>query len=281
MGFVLCLQFVRSVTPEAPAKLFKMQINYKSYLQNHYVFVIILLYPYIWAETEFFAAVLAQGTYLRGRVFGALHVFCVVAPLGQSGRDRSSFEREMCMRIISGSARGAKLNVPSSDMPVRPTTDRVKEALFSAIQFDIHGRVLDLFAGTGQLGLEALSRGADFAVFCDHDARCAALIKANILKVRCQDRSRVELTDYKRYILRTCTDRFDIVFVDPPYNTGLSDKALEYLGRGAILSRDALVVVECASEEKKPDEIGVLRMRKRYRYSNVSVLVYERCVEDE
>lgn len=185
------------------------------------------------------------------------------------------------MRIISGSARGAKLNVPSSDMPVRPTTDRVKEALFSAIQFDIHGRVLDLFAGTGQLGLEALSRGADFAVFCDHDARCAALIKANILKVRCQDRSRVELTDYKRYILRTCTDRFDMVFVDPPYNTGLSDKALEYLGRGAILSRDALVVVECASEEKKPDEVGVLRLRKRYRYSNVSVLVYERCVEDE
>lgn len=66
------------------------------------------------------------------------------------------------MRIISGSARGAKLNVPLSDMPVRPTTDRVKEALFSAIQFDIHGRVLDLFAGTGQLGLEALEQGCGF-----------------------------------------------------------------------------------------------------------------------
>ena len=185
------------------------------------------------------------------------------------------------MRIISGSARGAKLNAPSSDMPVRPTTDRVKEALFSAIQFDIHGKVLDLFAGTGQLGLEALSRGADFVVFCDHDARCVSLIKENILKVRCQDRSRVKLIDYKRYVLRECTDVFDIVFVDPPYKTGLSDKALAYLGQGRILSGDALVIVECSADEDKPDQIGVLRLRKRYKYSNVSVLIYERCASDE
>lgn len=185
------------------------------------------------------------------------------------------------MRIISGGARGAKLNTPAPGMPVRPTAERVKEALFSAIQFDIHGCVLDLFAGTGQLGLEALSRGAEFAVFCDNDNRCVSLIKENVRRTRCEGRCEVRFTDYKRYVLRECSRKFDIVFVDPPYNTGLSDKALAYLGEGEVLSDDAIVVLECASDEPKPDSAGVLKLRRRYRYSNVSVLVYTRCGSDE
>ena len=84
------------------------------------------------------------------------------------------------MRIISGRARGVRLKTPDESLPVRPTGDRVKEAMFSAIQFDIKGEVLDLFAGTGQLGLEALSRGAEHCVFCDNAATSCAIVKENV-----------------------------------------------------------------------------------------------------
>lgn len=180
------------------------------------------------------------------------------------------------MRIIAGKARGTKLKSPSEDMPVRPTGDRVKEAVFSAIQFEIKGRVLDLFAGSGQLGLEALSRGAEHAVFCDNNPDSIELIKENIKRTKSEALCEVILTDYKRYLRHTCTYKFDVVFIDPPYNTGLSDKALAYLGEGTLLSTDCIVVVECPMDEKKPEETGVLKQKKRYTYSGVSCVVYTR-----
>ena len=181
------------------------------------------------------------------------------------------------MRVISGKARGTKLKAPTEEMPVRPTGDRVKEALFSAIQFDIHGNVLDLFAGSGQLGIEALSRGADFATFCDHDQRSVDLVTYNVEHTHFSDKSEILLTDYKKYLKHTCQKKFDLVFIDPPYGTGLADKALEYLSDGALLSGDAIVFVECPSEEKKPDRIGVLALQKRYEnFCNVAFVIYRR-----
>ena len=172
------------------------------------------------------------------------------------------------MRIISGSARGVRLKPPAENLPVRPTTDRVKEAMFSIIQFDIKGTVLDLFAGTGQLGLEALSRGAQK---CEHSC---AIVRENITRAHMQDRAVLLHTDYKRYLKHTCTEQFDVVFIDPPYQTGLSDKALTYLSDGSLLNPGSIVVVECACEEKKPEKAGVLSLKRRYTYSGVSVLIY-------
>ncbi|PWM45057.1 MAG: 16S rRNA (guanine(966)-N(2))-methyltransferase RsmD [Clostridiales bacterium] len=185
------------------------------------------------------------------------------------------------MRIISGKARGTRLKSPGEDMPVRPTGDRVKEAMFSAIQFDIKGEVLDLFAGSGQLGLEALSRGATHCVFCDNNPESIMLVRENAKRAHLEADSELLLTDYKRYLKHTCNKKFDVIFIDPPYNKGLSDKALSYLSEGELLADSCIVVLECAADEKKPDEIGVLKLKKRYSYSGVSYIVYSRRSENE
>ena len=176
------------------------------------------------------------------------------------------------MRIISGRARGVRLKTPDESLPVRPTGDRVKEAMFSAIQFDIKGEVLDLFAGTGQLGLEALSRGAEHCVFCDNAATSCAIVKENVKRTKSEDRATVLNVDYKRYLKHDADRVFDVVFIDPPYASGLSDKALSYLADGELLSDSA---------DKKPEEIGKLVLRKRYTFSGVSFLVYIKREENE
>ena len=185
------------------------------------------------------------------------------------------------MRIISGRARGVRLKTPDESLPVRPTGDRVKEAMFSAIQFDIKGEVLDLFAGAGQLGLEALSRGAEHCVFCDNAATSCAIVKENVKRTKSEDRATVLNVDYKRYLKHDADRVFDVVFIDPPYASGLSDKALSYLADGELLSDDAVVVLECDSADKKPEEIGKLVLRKRYTFSGVSFLVYIKRKENE
>ena len=185
------------------------------------------------------------------------------------------------MRIISGRARGVRLKTPDEELPVRPTGDRVKEAMFSAIQFDIKGNVLDLFAGTGQLGLEALSRGAEFCVFCDKEPSSCAIVRENIKRTKSEDRSKLLNIDYKRYLKHDADRKFNVVFIDPPYASGLSDKALTYLSDGELLEKDAVVVLECDSADRKPEEIGKLILRKRYTFSGVSFLVYIVRDEDE
>ena len=120
------------------------------------------------------------------------------------------------MRVITGKARGVQLKTPEG-MDTRPTADRVKEAMFSSIQFDIPGaKVLDLFGGTGQLGIEALSRGAAQAVFVDAGSTACRLIKENLKRTRLEAQGTVICCDYLDYLKR-CKDRFDIIFLDPPY----------------------------------------------------------------
>ena len=130
------------------------------------------------------------------------------------------------MRVITGSARGRRLETLEGE-DVRPTTDRVKEAVFSIIQFETEGRVfLDLFAGSGQMGIEALSRGADSAYFVDNSKKSVETVKRNLKTTRLEDRAKVFQMDYRSFLAAN-SKSFDIVFLDPPYKTGALQDSLE------------------------------------------------------
>ena len=130
------------------------------------------------------------------------------------------------MRVITGSARGVRLLTPDG-LNTRPTSDRVKEGLFSVIQFEIEGRrILDLFAGTGQLGIEALSRGASSAVFVDQSPAAVKLVKENLRRAGMEKVGRVFQSDYE-YFLKNCRESFDIIFLDPPYAEKFLENALK------------------------------------------------------
>jgi 16S rRNA (guanine(966)-N(2))-methyltransferase RsmD len=177
------------------------------------------------------------------------------------------------MRVITGSARGMTLRtLDGSD--VRPTTDKVKEAVFSAIQFEIEGRrVLDLFAGSGQLGIEALSRDAKEATFVDADKNAIKIVKENLAKTRLADRAAVLQTDSIAFL--GMTDKiFDIAFLDPPYQTGLLQKALSLLG--GHMAQGGIVVCEHPFVEQLPDEQGGLVKQKEYKYGKVAVTIYRK-----
>ena len=174
------------------------------------------------------------------------------------------------MRIITGSARGRKLKTPDNDA-IRPTTDKVKEALFSIIQFDIEGRrVLDLFAGTGQLGIECLSRGAAHAVFVDKSREALRIVRENLKACGLQGELRQE--DALDYI-RRC-GKFDLIFVDPPYDAGLYEAVLKSINLVDILSDGGIIVCEARAEEPLPELTPPYRMRKEYRYGKLKICIY-------
>lgn len=177
------------------------------------------------------------------------------------------------MRVITGSARGMELRTLEGN-DVRPTTDKVKEALFSAIQFEIEGRrILDLFAGSGQLGIEALSRGAESAVFVDADKNAVKIVKENLAKTKLDFKATVAQTDSIAFI--TMTDRiFDIAFLDPPYETGLLQKALSKISDN--IAEGGMVICEHPFKEELAEEYGDLRKSKEYKYSKVAVTVYRK-----
>ena len=149
------------------------------------------------------------------------------------------------MRIITGSARGIRLEtLPGED--TRPTSDRVKEALFSMIQFEIEGRrMLDLFAGSGQLGLEALSRGAGYCVFIDAARAACEIIAANAKKAKLYDRCRISTGDYMSFLRGAAgREQFDIIFLDPPYDSGFLPDALMEIAEGDLLAHGGKIVCE-------------------------------------
>lgn len=177
------------------------------------------------------------------------------------------------MRVITGTARGMTLRTLEG-INVRPTTDKVKEAVFSSIQFEIEGRrILDLFAGSGQLGIEALSRGAKNAVFVDADKNAIKVIKENLAKTRLDGLATVAQTDSIAFL--AMTDKiFDIAFVDPPYETGLLQKALSKIGKH--IAEGGMVICEHPFKEELEDEINGLVKQKEYKYSKTAVTVYRK-----
>ena len=184
------------------------------------------------------------------------------------------------MRVITGTARGRRLK-ELSGTETRPTTDRGKEGLFNIIQFDIEGRrVLDLFAGTGQLGIEALSRGAASAIFLDMRKDAASLVGENLKLTGLQDRGRVICGDAMAY-LSTCREKFDIVFLDPPYGTGLLEQALSKITQFDILRGHGIIVCESKISQELPPVAQPYFLHRTYRYGQIKLTVYHRQGEDE
>ena len=179
------------------------------------------------------------------------------------------------MRVITGSARGVRLKTPEG-LDTRPTTERVKEALFSAIQFEIEGRrVLDLFAGSGQLGIEALSRGAERAVFVDAGKNAAALVKENLRRSKLTDKAQVVQTDYLSYLSR-CREKFGLIFLDPPYAEKFLENALEKIVEFDILSSGGIIVAERPEGKELPLEFEGYTRSRDYRYGITLITLYRK-----
>ena len=180
------------------------------------------------------------------------------------------------VRIISGTVGGLKLQTLDS-ASTRPTLDRVREAIFSMVQEDIYGSVvLDLFAGNGALGIEALSRGAARCYFNDKNKQCCDIIKKNLnytkldvfAELSCSDYTEA-LARYKRYAIR-----FDLIFLDPPYRKGFDVNSVELLSRFGLVSRDCTVVCEHSVEDRLTEQIGHFMRKKEKKYGTVAVSVY-------
>lgn len=179
------------------------------------------------------------------------------------------------MRVITGRARGVTLKTPEG-MATRPTTDRVKEALFSIIQFDIPcARVLDLFGGTGQLGIEALSRGAKSAVFVDAGEPACRLIKENLKRTKLEMDAKVVRADYLEYLKR-CRETFDIVFLDPPYAEVFLENALKKLTEIDILESGGIIVAERPVGKDLPWDFPGFTRSKDYKYGNTLLTLYRK-----
>ena len=178
------------------------------------------------------------------------------------------------MRIIAGTCKGRKLRVPKDDR-VRPTPDRIKEAIFSMLLPYIDGEtiVADVFAGTGNMGLEALSRGAGKAYFSDVSAENIALIKQNIALCGVGSQSIVIKGDF-RYILARLHEAPDIFFLDPPYDDGLMEDALNAIEQMPELTDGALVVCEHRYKQVLPESIGRLHLWKKKKYGTTAGSVY-------
>lgn len=179
------------------------------------------------------------------------------------------------MRVITGKARGVALKTPDG-MVTRPTADRVKEALFSVINFDIPGMdVLDLFGGTGQLGIEALSRGASSAVFVDAGEAACKLIRENLRRTKLEGQARVVRSDYLSF-LRTCKTKFGMIFLDPPYGEDFLENALNFITEIDILQSGGIIVAERPLEKQfMPDFDGYSRS-KDYKYGKTLITIYRK-----
>lgn len=179
------------------------------------------------------------------------------------------------MRVIAGTARGIQLKTPEG-MQTRPTIDRVKEALFSIIHFDIPGaKVLDLFGGTGQLGIEALSRGASAATFVDQSDAACKLIRENLRRTKFDQKGSVIRGDYLEYLSR-CREQYDIVFLDPPYAEVFLENALKRIAEIDILQSGGIIVAERPLGKDLPWELEGFTRSKDYKYGKVLLTLYRK-----
>ena len=179
------------------------------------------------------------------------------------------------MRVITGKARGVTLKTPDG-MTTRPTTDRVKEALFSIIQFEIpSANVLDLFGGTGQLGIEALSRGAKSCTFVDAGEPACRLIRENLKRTRLEAEGKVVRSDYLAFLKR-CRETYDIIFLDPPYTEVFLETALKCIAEIDILQSGGIIVAERPLGKDLPWEFDGFQRSRDYKYGNTLLTVYRK-----
>lgn len=177
------------------------------------------------------------------------------------------------MRIITGTARGRKLLTPEN-YEIRPTAENVKEAIFSSIHFELSGATfLDLFAGTAQMGLEALSRGAEKAVFVDNDTSAIKIIRKNIENTGFSNKAEVFAMPYSAF-LKSTTMKFDIAFIDPPYEKKIMQKALSNIAN--VMNDDGIIICEHeTSLSTMPNSIENFQLVKTYKYGATSISVYK------
>lgn len=182
------------------------------------------------------------------------------------------------LRIVTGTAKGKAIKTLEGDA-TRPTSERIKQAIFSSIQFDIEERrVLDLFAGSGQLGLEALSRGAASVSFIDASRDAMEIVKENARKCGFFEASKYLVSDYRNYIRKASgRDRFDLVFIDPPYSLECAADAAIRLRDCGMLADGAIVVIESGTEEIAPEALEGFEILKSTHYGKktfVNILLY-------
>lgn len=177
------------------------------------------------------------------------------------------------MRVISGTAKGTKLNT-ISDLSTRPTLDRVKEPLFSIIQTYLQeANVLDLFAGSGALGIEALSRGAGHCTFCDKSFKSIQMLKENIKKTKMEHKSTILSQDYKK-CLEGLKETFDIIFIDPPYKQDIAVDAIKRILHLGLLAKEGIIILETDEEERELEELEKIEVEvyNRKKYGRVKLL---------
>ena len=179
------------------------------------------------------------------------------------------------MRVITGKARGVVLKTPDG-MATRPTSDRVKEALFNIIQFEIPtAKVLDLFGGTGQLCIEALSREAKSAVFVDEREDACRLIRENLRRTKFEQHGRVIRSDYMAY-LKNCKEKFDIILLDPPYAEVFLENSLKMITEIDILQSGGIIVTERPNGKELPWDFPEYSRSKDYKYGNTLITIYRK-----
>ena len=180
------------------------------------------------------------------------------------------------MRVIAGQAKGKRLNSLEGDA-TRPTLDRIKEALFNIIQFDIEGaNILDLFSGSGALGIECLSRGADHAVLCDNSYEAIKIINQNIENTKFVEKATVINKDYILALKKLSKEeyKFDIIFLDPPFKTDFDVKALNEIIELELLNDDGVIIIE-TNDKRKEEEIlknKKIRIHDKRQYGTVMLI---------
>ncbi len=181
------------------------------------------------------------------------------------------------MRVITGLAKGRKLDTLEGT-DVRPTTDMVKEAVFSAIQFDIEGRTfLDLFAGSGQMGIEAISRGAKNSTFIDSNQNAISVIKGNLSKTGFTDKAKVVRGEYSSFLAST-NEKFDIAFLDPPYRLNILGSALNAVT--GVMNKYGIIICEHPNDVCVPEALNGFKLERQRKYSKIIISIYRKDSEE-
>lgn len=182
------------------------------------------------------------------------------------------------MRVITGTARGTNLKAPDG-LSTRPTADKVKQALFNIIQYEIVGDALDLFAGSGQLGIEALSRGARHAVFVDERADAIAAIRENLRRTHLEKRAEIVRSDYQNY-LSGCKDSFRLIFLDPPYAEKYLENAIKRISEIDILAEGGIIITERPLGKPLEEQFAGLERSRDYIYGKTVITLFRRTKEN-